>query len=85
LRSGVEVALAEPDLAEEVIRVGDGQQLLEPVVPGQVVLRYFVHQGLGLVEEFADADVIAADGRQVAQDREGGRVEHRPQFSFTWR
>jgi hypothetical protein len=30
------VCLAEPDLAEEVIREGDGQQLLKVVVPGEL-------------------------------------------------
>jgi len=36
-RRGVVVAPGQPDLAEEVIHVDEGQLLLKPVVPGEVV------------------------------------------------
>jgi hypothetical protein len=62
----VVVCLAEPDLAEEVIHVGNGQQLLKAVVPGEVLVAALLHQGLAFVEEFARAGEVAAGRREVA-------------------
>jgi hypothetical protein len=77
-RRGVVVALAEPDLAEEIIRQGDGQRVLKAVVLAEVVVAYLPQQGLALAEQVGGAGVIAAQGREVAQDAQDGRgQDHR--------
>jgi hypothetical protein len=73
-RRGVVIALAEPDLAQDVIHQGEGHLLLKPVVPAEVVVAQLPQQGLALVKEVAGAGVIAAACREVAQNDQDQRV-----------
>ena len=54
-RRGAVIALAEPDLAEEVVHQGDAQQVLKPVESGQVVVACLPQQGLALAEQVGGA------------------------------
>ncbi len=74
MRRGVGVALAEPDLAEDVIHESDRYQLLKPVVPRNVVVAQLPQHGLALVKESAGGGVVAAESREVTQNGQDQRV-----------
>src|SRR4029078_13700532 len=46
-RRSIVIALGEPDLPEEVIRKGDGQEVLKMVVPGEVLVAEHLYQVTG--------------------------------------
>jgi hypothetical protein len=70
------VVLAEPDLPEEVIQEGGGQQ----VIPREVVAAYLGQQGAAVVKELAGVGVVAAGRGQVAQGCQHGGVHQHAQL-----